>query len=399
MNGAAASWPSAVDYTAAVQDPEVCLVDERLKRAEFALNRFDMPVVRSGQTAAVFPVTIDGTKAALRLFTVPTDHAERYRMLNDHLVSHPDAPLVPASWIDEAVAVGVARYPGVLMPWVGGSMLSSVIEDAVEEGRVTDLRPVAERWLELVRRLGCESVVHGDLQHGNVLVEGDQRLNLIDYDGVWVPGMQTHLAEIGHPNYQHPQRAEFHEVLAGTDSFAAFVIYVSLLAVIADPAVWGELHNGENLLFVERDYVESGRRGARVWEALATSPDPTVIRHAGTLAELCCTDIRSIPTVDALVAGGVGALDGAARYVPERAGQAIGGNWWGEEEPQAAPDPATQAAPVPPMSILGPVADPAVYAAVDGGGKPRGSAQYVAIALILLAVLVTVVAVALLFGR
>lgn len=399
MNGSVASWPSAVDYAAAVQDPEVCLVDERLRRAEFALNRFDMPVVRSGQTAAVFPVTIDGTKSALRLFTVPTDHGDRYRMLSDHLAAHPDAPLVPASWIREAVAVGTATYPGVLMPWVGGSMLSSVIEDAVEERRVTELRQVAERWLDLVRRLGCESVVHGDLQHGNVLVEGDTTLNLIDYDGVWVPGMPTNLAEIGHPNYQHPQRAEFHEVLAGTDSFAAFVIYVSLLAVIADPAVWGELHNGENLLFVERDYVESGRRGARVWEALATSPDQTVIRHAGTLAELCCTDIRSIPSVDALVAGGVAALDGAQRYVPERAGQAIGGNWWGEEESQAGPDPATHAAPVPPMSSPGPVADPAVWAASDGAQKRRGSAQVVAVTLILLAVLVTIVAIVLLLAR
>lgn len=398
MNASVSSWPSAVDYTAAVQDPDVCLVDERLRRAEFAMNRFDMPVVRSGQTAAVFPVTVDGSKAALRLFTVPTDHRDRYRMLNDHLVAHPDAPLVPASWIDEAVAVGTATYPGVLMPWVGGSMLSSVIDEVVEERRVAELRPVADLWLDLVRRLGAEAVVHGDLQHGNVLVDADTRLNLIDYDGVWVPGMPTHLAEIGHPNYQHPQRREFHEVLAGTDSFAAFVIYVSILAVVADPAVWEELHNGENLLFVERDYIENGRRGARVWEALAASPDSTVIHHARTLAELCCTDIRAIPDLDTLVGGGVAALDGAPRYVPERAGQAIGGNWWGGEEPQEAQRPPQEVVPpLPPNAQQ--VSDPAVWAVADQPRTHGGAAQRFAVALIVVAVLVAALAVVLLIGR
>ena len=289
-----------------------------------------MPVVRSGQMAAVLPVEIDGVRCAVRLFTTPVDHSDRYRAIAAHLEARADVPLVPAEWIPHAVSVGDGVYPAVLMPWIDGMLLSSHVEQLIDEDRSEELRTLAIQWVVLVGGLRAASVVHGDLQHGNVMVGSDGALRLIDYDGVWVPGMPVNLLEAGMANYQHPQRMEVPQVLAETDTFAAFVIYVSLVAAAADPDMWDRYHCGENLIFVREDFLEAGRRGSPVWNDLAASPDPDVSRHAETLSQLCSTDLRTIPTLHDLVVQGSSALVGSNGYVPDRSGGRSGGNWWGD---------------------------------------------------------------------
>lgn len=358
MSGLDAGWPTAVDYVGAAQDPEHCFVDARLKQAEFRTNRMGMPVIRSGQMAAVLPVEIAGHSYALRLFTTPVDHGERYRSIDAHLGARDDVPLVPAEWIDRAVVVGDGEYPAVLMSWVEGMLLSSYVDELVDTGRHTELRTLAAQWEYLVGRLRAASVVHGDLQHGNVMVGADGGLRLIDYDGLWVPGMSTDLREAGMPNYQHPQRMEVPNVLIEADTFAAFVIYVSLLAIAADPELWDRYHSGENLILVREDYLEVGRRETPVWNDLSASADPNVVRHADTLARLCSTDLRTIPTLHDLVNGGAGALSVGGGYVPERAGGRSGGNWWddGDEHGEATEENGAGApdgvADLPMVSVL-----------------------------------------------
>jgi len=336
------AWPTTVDYSDAAQDPEVCFTDPRLQRATFRMNSMGMPVVRSGQMAAVLPVTIDGTQYALRCFTTPTDHSARYRAVNAHIETRPGIPLVHAEWIDGAVAVGNGTFPAVLMPWVDGMLLSSYIDELVETDRAGELRVLADSWVHLAGSLRAQSVVHGDLQHGNVMVASDGTLRLIDYDGVWVPGMPTTLHEAGQPNYQHPQRMEVPQVLVEADTFAAFVIYVSLLAVGADPELWDTYHGGENLILVREDFLEVGRHETPIWTALRNSPDPDVARHAETLRQLCMTDLRTLPPLHELVVNGVATVRNGSSYVPDRAGQLSGGTWWDGEDaqldgPQAAP--------------------------------------------------------------
>ncbi len=387
------TWPTAVDYTGAAQDPEHCFVDPRLKRARFQENRMGMPVVRSGQMAAVMPVEIDGTRHALRLFTTPVDHSARYTAVNEHLRTRPAAPLLPAEWITDAVAVGDGTYPAVLMPWVDGVLLSSHVDDLVEEGRAGELRTVADRWVHLAGSLRSESIIHGDLQHGNVMVGADGSLWVIDYDGVWVPGMSTALHEAGQPNYQHPQRMEVPEVVVEADTFAAFVIYLSLRAVAADPDLWDGFHGGENLILVREDFLEVGRRGSPIWTALSASPDPDVVRHTTTLSRLCSTDLRRIPPLYDLVTRGAEVLNGSSDYVPERAPQRAGGAWWDQDdEGLQAADPGLPVATAP--STAPPVTRSTTEPPDFWAEAPRkSSAMKVAVTLLVLALIIVIVTV------
>ncbi|MEZ5383628.1 MAG: hypothetical protein R2754_17740 [Microthrixaceae bacterium] len=346
------SWPSATVYVAAVQDPERCVIAEELKGAEFRSNMMGIPVVKSGQTAAVFPMTLNGQPQALRLFTTPTQHAERYRQLSSHLERQPSELFVGAKWIEEAIAYGQGRFPAVLMPWVPGKTLSSALDDATEDRDVERIGALAEGWLNACDQLAVSGVVHGDIQHGNVMVDEDGTFALIDYDGVWVEGLPVSMLEVGHPNYQHPARLESDEVSLTADVFPAFVTYVSLKALAAEPKLWDEFHSGENLIFSSEDFVGVDRAERTIWSRLR-DVDDEVATLATTLIAACRVKPDSIDSVRALVEEGVGALEGAEKYIVDRSGRATGGSWWADDDGEpSTPQPSPVASG--PASIPGP---------------------------------------------
>ena len=149
-------------------------------------------------------------------------------------------------------------YPIVKMEWVEGKTLHTYIaqlfKDGQQAGDTDALRRLADQWRALMANLRQRHIAHGDLQHGNVLVTPRGDLRLVDYDGMFVPslkGQPSH--ELGHANYQHPQRTatDYNEHL---DNFAALVIYTSLVALVYDPGLWEKFHTGENLIFSAPDF-------------------------------------------------------------------------------------------------------------------------------------------------
>ena len=67
---------------------------------------------------------------------------------------------------------------------------------------------------------------------------------------------------MGHKNYQHPKRtAEDYDDYV--DNFPALVVYLSLLALAADPGLWS-FYNDDNLILTNRDYANpSSSKGVR----------------------------------------------------------------------------------------------------------------------------------------
>jgi hypothetical protein len=112
--------------------------------------------------------------------------------------------------------------------------------------------------------LRSRGFAHGDLQHGNLLVTS-KGLRLIDYDGMYVPALAGHRAvELGHRNYQHPQRKARPDFFGPSlDNFSVWVIYLSLLAVAVEPAVWSSVGGGDEcLLLREEDLRNPGESNA-----------------------------------------------------------------------------------------------------------------------------------------
>jgi hypothetical protein len=275
-------WPSARQFAEAVQCPAVCFEEPSLKGMLPAVDRLGMPLVTSGQFAYVFKLNArhGGDALAVRCFrSFLGDREARYRALDAHLNAHRVAALPRFRYLSKGVLVAGRRFPLLVMEWVTGPTLDVYLEEVIERTEV--VRHLAVEWLRLMGSLRAAGVAHGDLQHGNVIVERGQ-LRLVDLDGMYVPALEgLASSEVGHQHYQHPaRRAGFFSL--GVDNFSGLVVYLSLIALAERPALWRE-HHDENLIFTRADFEdpdasalfrkvrETGPEQARLADALAAA--------------------------------------------------------------------------------------------------------------------------------
>jgi hypothetical protein len=304
-----AAWPDLTDYHEALQQPRRSFADPALQGATIEQDRFGMPKPATGANAVVYKATHRKDVWAVRCFLRPvSDHAERYAAISTHLEKTKLAHATRFHWLKDGIRVKGGAFPIVKMEWVQGVLLDRHVEACL--GRPKDLADLRGRWRTLVKDLERAKMAHGDLQHGNVLVDG-KKLLVIDYDGMWVPALAGRKAtETGHRAYQHPARSDAHYG-AWLDRFSALVVYLSLAALEHEPKLWDEYYTGDNLLFVREDFLEPGR--SPIWGHLA-SLGPEVKRLAGALAACATRDPKDVPPLDdvAEATGRVKAVDIAA---------------------------------------------------------------------------------------
>ncbi|HEV7395152.1 MAG TPA: hypothetical protein VGN86_01475 [Pyrinomonadaceae bacterium] len=251
------NWPSARHFTEAIQCPSICFSQPLLKRTLPAVDRLGMPLVTSGQFAYVYKLnSMNGySDLAVRCFRgYLKDREERYNAIQRH-VRNPGLPFLSGlTYEQEGILVEGKRFPILFMNWIEGPTLDNYLDHMV--GRKDVLLHLASEWVKLIAALRAAGIAHGDLQHGNIIVERG-RLRLVDHDGMFTPEMAGwNSSELGHQHYQHPRRdEEFFN--ARLDNFSALVIYLSLISLAEQPGLWSE-HHDENLLFTKADFIDPG---------------------------------------------------------------------------------------------------------------------------------------------
>jgi hypothetical protein len=248
-------WPSARHFTEAIQCPGVCFSDRLLRETQPAVDRLGMPLVTSGQFAYVYKLKSGngGDDFAVRCFRgYLGDRDQRYRAIQAHIQTHQLPFLSGFTYAPEGILVGGNRFPTIFMKWIEGPTLDLYLDEMI--GRREVLLHLTREWVKLVGMLRKADIAHGDLQHGNVIIEQGS-LRLIDHDGMFVPAMAGWCAsELGHQHYQHPRRdAELFD--STLDNFSSLVIYLSLISLTEQPSLWPE-HHDENLLFTKTDFVD-----------------------------------------------------------------------------------------------------------------------------------------------
>jgi pimeloyl-ACP methyl ester carboxylesterase len=255
------TWPQAMDYNAAVQNPQVCFRDDDLRQGQVVGDMFGLPCPHSGNFADVYQIrNADNQSWAVKCFTRPVAGLhQRYQAISDHLHQAQRAFMVQFRYLEEGICIRGQWYPIVKMRWVEGFTLNEFIRQHLDKPVLLDR--LAQMWLRLGQELRDADMAHGDLQHGNVLlVPGSKSsslaLKLIDYDGMFVPALaDTPSGELGHPNYQHPQRLREGAYDRELDRFAHLLIYTALRCVqVGGAALWERYDNLENLLFREEDF-------------------------------------------------------------------------------------------------------------------------------------------------
>lgn len=292
------SYPTGLDYQQALYNTSLAFQDPALRGGEPVLNQWDMPKAIGGNFASVFTINgTDGHRWAVKCFThnVP-DRRLRYQQVSRALDGVNSPWKVEFQYLQDGVLCQGLWYPVLKMQWVEAKSLLPYVE-----AHLTDqdtLAGLAEKFGDLVRDLSRHGIAHGDLQHGNILVTRSGELKLIDYDGMFVPGLDgLGASELGHANYQSPLRTQDNWG-PDIDRFSSWVIYTSLVALAHDPRLWQSLHvdGDETLLFHKDDFTD--RDASRVRYALANSPAVELRQIAKDIEFLWAPDLAAIPSLE-----------------------------------------------------------------------------------------------------
>jgi WD40 repeat protein len=357
------AWPLPGDYAEAVQEPSQAFRDPELCAGQPVVNRHGLPLMWTGNFAAVFSVTgaaAQSKKWAVKCFTrqVPDLH-ERYHRIAAHLQQYPLPFMVDFRYLADGVRVKNQWYPLLRMDWVEGLRLDEFLAECLKQPNYkSTLHKLCDMWVRLARMLREREVGHGDLQHGNVLlirVQGKEAYNLrlIDYDGMYVPALAGNPPdEVGHAAFQHPQRLAQGGHGPEIDRFSHLLIYTTLRCLIAGGReLWDTYYNGDRLLVGHGNLAAPAK--SRVFRDLWQLPDEPARHLVGHLILAAKGPLENVPLLDALIRGSdvIGLTAAQQREVESllfgTSVAAPGAAPKTKAEPAAAPQPVSEAELVP----------------------------------------------------
>lgn len=253
MTEATATWPTRAELVTSVANRSLTIADPVLSAARIELSPLGSPQCTSGANGIVFDLDSQEGRIALKCFTAGRpDRSQRYAAIAAALADLKQPWVIPTDYLPVGLATNAGAVPLLKMPWVDGVELSEWLREHIWEQR--RVATVAASFARAVVDLGAAGLAHGDLQHGNILVTSEDRVVLVDYDGMFVPSIAAlGPCEAGHPAYQSPRRTGWGDWL---DRYSARTIYASLAILAIDPSVFFTIDGAgqDRLLLSETDH-------------------------------------------------------------------------------------------------------------------------------------------------
>jgi hypothetical protein len=291
-------YPQIVEYNEAVQNPATTFRDPELQRGRVKVNALGLPVALSGGFALTYMMATPRRNLAVRCFHREIPAAQqKYAALTTALTALRSAYFVGFDYLPDGIRIRGGWYPVVRMDWAEGDPLGMWLDR--NSGNRKALEGLREQFAALAVFLERHEIAHGDIQNGNVIVS-PTGLRLVDYDGVYVPGMPAGFgSESGHKHFQHPDRtpAHFGPTL---DRFSFIAVDLSLAALIEDPSLYRRFRQGgETILFRANDFTDPDH--AEVFDVLRRHP--TLAEAAQNFSAVCRADFQAVPRLGDFRAG------------------------------------------------------------------------------------------------
>jgi Protein kinase domain/Leucine Rich repeats (2 copies) len=147
------------------------------------------------------------------------------------------------------------EFACVVMQWAEGTPLMPALRDACTKADTFTLKKIYQAFITLSQWLLAQPFAHGDIKPDNLIWNSNTAtLQLVDYDGCYIPSGITLAMEQGSSGYSHPQRAtqSFDKHI---DDFSILVMALSLKALCIQPSLFAQFNNDTDILFTQRHYV------------------------------------------------------------------------------------------------------------------------------------------------
>ncbi|MBU3658692.1 MAG: protein kinase family protein [Flavobacteriales bacterium] len=247
---------SKQDIITAIKNSDIFLKIPELQGAKPRLNPNGSPFAFVGGFNMVFQLEHQNKKWAFRVWHVPMgEHADRYRKISRYLLEKKLSYFADFIYDEKGILVNGTLYDTIRMEWLEGKLLKEYIEENLNNK--SKLTKLANDFLEMCKTLRENKISHGDLQEGNILIDRNGNIKLVDYDSICIPEIEGQKELVtGLKGYQHPSRFKCGIASLKADYFSELVIYLSIIALSENTNLWSEyqIKDTQYLLFTENDF-------------------------------------------------------------------------------------------------------------------------------------------------
>lgn len=251
--------PTIPNIRTSVENKDVLVLDNHAKNGTFERDAKGRLIAYAGGFSVVFPYrTANGEKWAFRCWHSDIKNSKkRYETISDAIKKANLNFLCEFQYIDKGINVEGNIYPTTRMRWIDGI----TIKDYICQNRSSKkrLKALADNFLKMTQALHALSLAHGDLQHGNILIDKKHQLYLVDYDSFYCPQLKGEADTVtGLADYQHPARISNKSVSEKLDYFSELIIYLSILAIAENPVLIDKykVADADRLLFAKEDFAD-----------------------------------------------------------------------------------------------------------------------------------------------
>lgn len=295
------AYPTLEQYNQAFSAYGTLLGDPELRAGTLAKSGLGLPLAISGGFALTYTVSTARGKFAVRCFHREAKGLEqRYAAISKKLASLRSHYFLDFQFQPQGIRVDGATYPVVKMAWASGTTLGEFLEDNLRNPAA--LGRLADALAQLAAYLNKEGIAHGDLQSGNLMVSRDgSSVQLIDYDGMFVDEIRgLGSTELGHVNFQHPQRKSLNPFDASLDHFSLIALSVSIRALQVDGSLWNKTNSeADAILFRANDFLDPASSSAFALVAKNTS----LATQIKNFAAVCKSPMARTPDLADFLAG------------------------------------------------------------------------------------------------
>lgn len=295
------AYPSRTEIVTAMRNPQVSFKANELVGGS-VIQKGSRIIQYSGGYTTVFPFhTKDSKKVAVRCWIADIgDAKKRSQEISSYLSALNNPYFCEFKYLENALLINGSIYPIVLMDWVEAKTLKDFINDNIHSNPSTIFK-VRENFKEMVAYFHQQNIAHGDLQHGNILVNPDCSLIIIDYDSMYIEPLDGMTDAIkGLPGYQHPSRSVNKLINYKLDYFSELIIYLSLLVYEQQPNLWESYYETEDILFSKDDFANANH--SNLINSLLQSNNQTIVDLTNKLKEeLIKSDIQQLEPLENLL--------------------------------------------------------------------------------------------------
>lgn len=251
--------PTKSDIINAVNNLNLFLKIPDLEGVSVEKKTNGSPLFYTGGYNMVFKLNKGSKKWAFRVWHINLKNLkERFQKISLYITEQKLPFFADFIYDENGILVNGEFIDTIRMEWTEGSLLKDYIEKHLHNKQV--LIQLAESFYKMCKILHEHQISHGDLQQGNIIIDKNNNIRLIDYDSICVPSIEGENELVtGLKGFQHPSRLKYaHIASLKADYFSELIIYLSIIAIAYNPSLWETYNIKESdvLLFENDDFED-----------------------------------------------------------------------------------------------------------------------------------------------